>query len=47
MMELLGYADIDGTGEIEYNEFFGALIDSNVLMNEIYLEKLFDKFDIN
>lgn len=46
-MAVVKQADIDGTGEIEYPEFLSALIDSNALMNEVYLEKLFDKYDLN
>ena len=38
-------ADVDGSMDIDFNEFLMGTIDFNVFINDVYIKNAFDAFD--
>ena len=47
MFDSLKCADIDGSNELDFNEFLMGGIDFNVFVNYNYIKKAFNKYDID
>ena len=47
LYDSLKFADIDGDHQIDLNEFLMGGIDFNVFVNEDYIKKAFDAYDID
>lgn len=44
---MLGAADLDHNGKLNYNEFLSSCLDESFLNSEEYLRFVFSAFDIN